>query len=151
VGSLGLYTGDASLAEELAQETLARVAARWKTVSGADSPSAWAHRVAFNLAKSSFRRNATRKRATSQNSIPDASGGPDLATSIAVRDALSGLPKLQRRALVLRFFADLSVRETAHVMRCPENTVKTYTRRGLQALRAQLGDIDAPELQEDSR
>ena len=41
----------------------------------------------------------------------------------------------QRQALILRYFADLSVRDTAAAMRCPENTVKTHTRRALEALR----------------
>jgi RNA polymerase sigma factor (sigma-70 family) len=151
VGSLGLYTNDALLAEDLAQETLARVTERWKKVSAADSPSAWAHRVAFNLAKSSFRRNAVRRRREPEVLIHDANSVPDLAVSISLREALRGLPDPQCRALVLRYFADLTIRETANVMRCPENTVKTHTRRGIQALRTQFGDIDAPDLQEDSR
>ena len=54
----------------------------------------------------------------------------------AVRDALATLPTAQRQALILRYFADLSVRDTAAAMRCPENTVKTHTRRALDALRA---------------
>ena len=43
----------------------------------------------------------------------------------------------QRTALVLRFFADLSVAETAAAMRCPEGTVKTLTRAAIASLRTQ--------------
>jgi DNA-directed RNA polymerase specialized sigma24 family protein len=60
----------------------------------------------------------------------------DRASVLAVRDALATLPTAQRQALILRYFADLSVRDTAKAMRCPENTVKTHTRRALDALRA---------------
>jgi RNA polymerase sigma-70 factor (ECF subfamily) len=48
---------------------------------------------------------------------------------------MDALSEPQRRALVLRYFSDLSVREVADVMRCPSNTVKTHTRRALEALR----------------
>jgi DNA-directed RNA polymerase specialized sigma24 family protein len=58
VGSLSLYLGRRDLAEDIAQETLVRVCGRWRQVREAVSPSAWAHRVAFNLAKSHGRRDA---------------------------------------------------------------------------------------------
>jgi DNA-directed RNA polymerase specialized sigma24 family protein len=56
VGSLSLYTGDADLAEELAQEAVARVCRHWRRVRTMDAPAAWLHRVARNLAHSHFRR-----------------------------------------------------------------------------------------------
>jgi RNA polymerase sigma factor (sigma-70 family) len=137
VGSLSLDVGSRELAEDLAQETLARVCAHWRRVRKADSPSAWAHRVAFNLAKSHGRRQATwarvQRRAVDR---PLGAVDPDRASALAVRDALATLPATQRLALILRYFADLSVRDTAAAMRCPENTVKTHTRRALDALRS---------------
>jgi DNA-directed RNA polymerase specialized sigma24 family protein len=66
---------------------------------------------------------------------PIASVDGDRAAALAVRDAVGALPEPQRQALIFRYFADLSVRETASAMRCPENTVKTHTRRALDALR----------------
>jgi len=36
---------------------------------------------------------------------------------------------------VLRFYDQLPVAEVAQLMRCPENTVKTHTRRGITRLR----------------
>ena len=44
VGSLTLYGGDRHVAEELAQEALARAWERWSTVSRLDSPEAWTFR-----------------------------------------------------------------------------------------------------------
>ena len=58
VGALALHCGDRDVAEELAQETLARVWERWSSVRSMDSPEAWTFRVAFNLSNSRFRRNA---------------------------------------------------------------------------------------------
>ncbi len=102
----------------------------------AESPSAWAHRVAFNLAKSHGRRAGAWGRAQARIGAPAiASVEPDRAAALAVHDARRGLPDVQRQALILRYFVDLSVRDTAVAMRCPENTVKAHTRRALEALR----------------
>ncbi len=135
VGSLSLFTGSRDLAEELAQDALVRVCQRWSTVRAADSPSAWAHRVAFNLAKSHFRRAAVWRRVQVRAAERAEVVHLNNAAAIATRDALQTLPPNQREALVLRYYADLSVRDVATLMRCPENTVKTHTRRALAVLR----------------
>jgi RNA polymerase sigma factor (sigma-70 family) len=136
VGSLSLDVGSRELAEDLAQETLAKVCTHWRRVRKADSPSAWAHRVAFNLAKSHGRRQGRWARVQPLLAArPLGAVDLDRASALAVRDALATLPTPQRQALILRYFADLSVRDTAAAMRCPENTVKTHTRRALEALR----------------
>jgi len=127
---------DPALAEDLAQETLAKVCTHWRRVRKADSPSAWAHRVAFNLAKSHGRRQGRWARVQPLLAArPLGAVDLDRASALAVRDALATLPTAQRQALILRYFADLSVLDTAAAMSCPENTVKTHTRRALEALR----------------
>jgi DNA-directed RNA polymerase specialized sigma24 family protein len=53
---------------------------------------------------------------------------------------------LAQEALILRYFADLSIAEVAAVMECPENTVKTHVRRACARLRVSgLLDVDDPE------
>jgi RNA polymerase sigma factor (sigma-70 family) len=155
VGSMSLYMGRRDLAEDIAQETLVRVCGRWRHVRGMDSPSAWAHRVAFNLAKSHGRREATWLRLRSR-ALPKGLGQVehDDAEAVSVRAAVAALPPVQCRAVILRYFADLSIRDVAAVMGCPENTVKTHTRRALEALRQSglvgdepaWGDVDAEEV-----
>jgi RNA polymerase sigma-70 factor (sigma-E family) len=141
VGALGLHCGDGRVAEELAQETLARVWERWSTVRSATSPDAWAFRVAFNLANSRFRRRAAEQRAYQRVGVPrDAVDGPDAADSVAVRDAVVALPPRQRAVIVLRYFADLSVEDTASAMRCAPGTVKSLTSKAIDGLRARLGN-----------
>ena len=136
VGSLSLFTGDADLAEELAQETLARVCRDWRKVSNLDAPGAWAHRVAINLARSHYRHRAVARRHAPALAATHTTDDADTASAIAVREAVARLPVRPRTALVLRYFADLSVAETAEAMRCPEGTVKTLTRQAILALRA---------------
>lgn len=145
VGSLTLYTGDRELAEDLAQETLIRACGHWNEVCALATPSAWTHRVAFNLAKSQFRRMLVRRRYQHIERLELVAHDPDTPTRLAVRKAVEGLPEPQRRALVLRYFADLSVREVAALMGCPNNTVKTHTRRAIEALRDAGLVADEPE------
>jgi RNA polymerase sigma-70 factor (sigma-E family) len=134
VGTLSLFTGDPDLAEEIAQETLARVCRDWRKVSHLAAPGAWAHRVAINLARSHFRHRAVvRKHASAL--VSTATVDDDTASAVAIREAVAQLPVRQRTALVLRYFADLSVAETAEAMRCPQGTVKTLTRQAILALR----------------
>jgi RNA polymerase sigma factor (sigma-70 family) len=59
-----------------------------------------------------------------------------------LRDALDQLPNVQRDAIVLRHVLDLSTRDTAAVLQCSENTVKSHLSRGLRQLRH---DMPNPE------
>jgi len=62
-------------------------------------------------------------------------------TSIDTTGAMvQALPSRQRAAVALRFYADLSVIETAEVMGCSVGSVKTHTARALAKLRAALAD-----------
>lgn len=146
VGMLSLYCADRHLAEELAQDTLIRVINKWPAVRRMDCPPAWAYRVAINLANSHLRRRLAERRATrrmatrSTTTAPD----PDTPTAIAVRTAVAALPRRERAVIVLRFFADLPVRQVSHLLGYPEGTVKTLTARALASLRNNHL-IDLPE------
>lgn len=135
VGALGLYLGDRVEAEDIAQEALVRLVQRWP-LSGVDKPGAWVMRVAFNLATSSFRRRATRRRALDRLASHRDPEPVDTVEVLAVRRAVLALPDRQRRAVVLRYYADLSTRETAAQLGCPEGTVKTLVRHAVASLRA---------------
>jgi RNA polymerase sigma-70 factor (ECF subfamily) len=139
VGALRLQVGDDGVAEELAQESLARACRDWATVRDLDSPASWVFRVAFNLANSHLRRlvierkahNGMRRTASARTTTRQPEDG------LLVRDALRRLPRRSRTVLILRYYVDLPVAEVARLMRCPESTVKTLARRGLQKLREQ--------------
>ncbi|HEY3750092.1 MAG TPA: sigma-70 family RNA polymerase sigma factor [Pseudonocardiaceae bacterium] len=55
-----------------------------------------------------------------------------------VHGALLKVPPRQRAVLVLRYFEDLSVAQTAAVMGCTEGTVKSQAARGLDNLRTAM-------------
>jgi RNA polymerase sigma factor (sigma-70 family) len=149
VGTLSVLTGDPALAEELAQEALARACLHWRRVCKMDLPGVWLHRVGVNLARSEGRRRATRSRLGWRASQPSHVES-DTSTAIAVRHAVSELPERERVALALRYFADLSVRETALLMRCPEGTVRYLTHTAVLRLR-ESGLADVEEDDDDER
>lgn len=63
----------------------------------------------------------------------------------ALDQALGTLTSPQREVLVLRFFFDLSVAQTAEVLAVAEGTVKSATHRGLVQLRELLSNSDTKE------
>lgn len=149
VGMLDLICGDLGVAEELAQETLARVWTNWRKVSTYESPSGWTTRVAVNLATSHFRRRQAERRAHSRVTAGASAvtTDPDTAGAIALRGAVTGLPPRMRTAVVLRYFLDLPFAEVAQVMDSPETTVRSLVHRALKRLRS---DIDSSTEQEAS-
>jgi len=140
LGGLSLHCGDQWVAEELTQETLARVWDRWDTVRSGGSREAWAWRVALNLSASWFRRRAAERRANGRVGVTPASEEPsEAADRLAVREAVAALPARQRAVLVLRYYDDLSVEDTAIALCCAPGTVKSLTHRAISGLRARLG------------
>ena len=136
VGVLTLYCGDRDLAGELTQETLARACLHWNKLKRADSPEAWTHRVAINLANSFFRRKAVERRARQRMTVQTGHSDPVDPEDVELQQAVRRLPDRQRAVIALRYYADLSVRSVAEITGLPEGTVKTLTRRALASLRA---------------
>ncbi|HYD10900.1 MAG TPA: sigma-70 family RNA polymerase sigma factor [Acidimicrobiales bacterium] len=148
VRALRLQTGDASRAEDLAQEALVRLWQRWRTVRRLDHPAAWLHRVAINLAIDDHRRRAAERRAIVRLPAPVAMTPADDAPD-DVRAALLRLPERQRAAVVLRYLLDLSVADVAAALDLSENATRQLTHRAVEALRADsdVVAVPAPDLE----
>lgn len=145
---LGLYCGSVEVAEELAQEALARVWRHWNKVRKLDHPPAWALRVALNLARSHFRRRAAEKRATArlQSQRLEAHVPPPASESEVIREAVARLPGRHKTALILRYYLDLSFPEVAEWMGVPEGTAKSLAHRAIARLREDQTLIDLKEV-----
>ncbi|WP_045310864.1 SigE family RNA polymerase sigma factor [Lentzea aerocolonigenes] len=136
-----LLVGDVGHAEDILQTALLRLATRWKSIT---APEAFVRQVLVNLARDRWRwarRRVSEEELTNAERVP---AGPDPADMVADRDtlrrALAKLPRRQREVVVLRFFADLSVAETAETLRMSEGTVKAHTSRAVARLRELLGE-----------
>lgn len=139
-----LLTGEVHAAEDLVQQTLIQVAARWERIVANGDPEPYVRRVLYRQHISLWRRH--RRDPMPVESLPERPGPDDasmVAVSLAVREALARLTPKQRAVIVLRFFDDLTEAQAAAVLDCSVSTVKSHTRDGLARLRSL-----APELAE---
>jgi RNA polymerase sigma factor (sigma-70 family) len=130
--------GDASDADDLAQETfLAAWSGLWR-YDGRSSVRTWLFAIAWNKCLSFTRahRRTARREAELEIGEP-ACGVPD--TRIDVTAALLTLPLDQRAAVALCLAADFSHAEAAEALGLPLGTIKSHVQRGRAKLAAVLG------------
>lgn len=141
-----LCGGDRQAGEDLLQQALLKVAARWRVAR--DNPTAYTRAALVNLAHDRRRRMRRRPAEAPWTASADAGVAAEAEADAAIaRDvviaALRELPARQRVAVVLRYWEDLSVDETAHLMACSTGTVKSNASRGLDRLRVLLTRSEA--------
>jgi RNA polymerase sigma-70 factor (sigma-E family) len=119
-------------AEDLVQVTLTRCYRHWRKVAAADRPDAYVFRILVNVLRDRQARRWNDELPTER--LPETAVDADPTSGLAVRAALAGLSKEHRDVLVLRYYSDLSERETAKVLGIPAGTVKSRTARALAAL-----------------
>jgi RNA polymerase sigma-70 factor (sigma-E family) len=138
-----LVAGDAATGEDLLQIALARAYLKWSKISASgEHPLGYVRRIIVNENASLWRR-AWKRRESSTGSVPEA-GTVDPKPIDTTWEIVQALPSRQRAAVALRYYADLSVNETAEVMGCSIGAVKTHTARALQKLRERLADGGEP-------
>ena len=89
------------------------------------------------------RRKLSWRREVSSAALPEAPSraSGNVEDRLLLFDALAKMPPRQRAVVVLRFWEDLDVAETAAVLDCSQGTVKSQSARGL----AKLRELLAPE------
>lgn len=134
-----LMCGDAHQAEDVVQTTLMKLYAAWGRVDRSGGCDAYVRKILARCVIDEHRR-AWRRREKSVADLPEvvAPAGPDAEERRVVLHALAQLGPRQRAAVVLRFWEDMSVEQTAHVLNCSQTTVRSQTARGLATLRGLL-------------
>lgn len=140
-----LLTQDWHRADDVVQMAIMQLYRHWQRIARMENPDGYARTVLVRSFLGERRRWGSRVQLTAEPP-ESATSVPDQASQIAVRTALADVPPRQRATLVLRFYCDLSVEETAGVLRCSPGTVKSQTARGLDALRRMLADTPTPVL-----
>ncbi len=139
-----LLTRDWASAEDLLQTALAKSWFAWDRVN--DEPEAYVRAVIANTYASLWRRRWRGEVPTER--LPEGAAR-DVVRDVDERDelwtALGRLPRRQRAVVVLRYFEDLTERQTADALGVSVGTVKSQTSRALATLR-----ID-PVLRVDAR
>ncbi|MFD3992137.1 SigE family RNA polymerase sigma factor [Streptomyces sp. NPDC058548] len=134
-----LTSGDTHLAEDLTQETLGRMYAQWGRMARIGNPAAYAQTVLVRTFLSHQRRRSATERPLGE--LPDRApdNGEDPALRIALLDALAGLAAKDRAVVVLRYWEDRSIEETADALHVSSAAVRTRSVRALAKLRERLG------------
>jgi RNA polymerase sigma-70 factor (sigma-E family) len=134
-----LLTGDVHLAEDLLQDTLARVAERWRSIQRGGDPEPYVRRVLYTRAVDGWRRRRRSEAAHHLAGVqrPELAGddAEGVARRLVLHDALARLTLRQRAVLVLRFYEDLTEVQAAAALGCSVSTVKSQTRHALNRLR----------------
>jgi RNA polymerase sigma-70 factor (sigma-E family) len=139
-----LLCGDWHRAEDLVQAALARVvvAARRRQV---DSLDAYSRRVLMRVflddRDRSWRRREHSTAQLTDGQFTGAGAAPDRDAALTVLAALRSLPPRQRAVVVLRYWEDRSVEETAQALGIHQGTVKSQCAKALDALRTVLADL----------
>ena len=140
-----LLCQDWQSADDLVQSAITRLYTHWGRARDAARIDAYVRTILVRCFLAE-RRSAWSRRVTLVNEHPDAPGrSVDHDAHLDVQAALAALPPRQRVTLVLRFYCDLPVEETARELGCSVGTVKSQTSKGIEALRRALGPIMAEE------
>lgn len=143
-----LMCGDWDRASDHVQEGLIRVYVAWPRLEKAGREHAYARKAVVSAVLDAARRRSSRELVVGTDADRPAEG--DLADAVTSRAALlaalAELPPRQRACVVLRYFEDLSVADTAAVLGCSQGTVKSQTARALDRLRSLFEDSPLGEL-----
>jgi RNA polymerase sigma-70 factor (ECF subfamily) len=148
LGVAYLILRDKSDAEDVVAETLLTAYERAGDLRDERAFRTWLLRIATNHALGMRRGNA---RIVRLHLVPDIGGSdpsPASTDRIALLDGVADLPTQMRAAIVLRYYADLSVEDVAAALGKSPNTIKAQLQRALDRLRISLADslgATAPE------
>jgi RNA polymerase sigma-70 factor (sigma-E family) len=130
-----LLCQDWQRADDVVQATITKLYVHWGRARAADNIDAYVRTI---LAREFLheQRSGWARRVSLPGVLPEtptAAGDQDAALDL--HTAVAALAPRQRAALVLRYYCDLNVDQSARVLGCSPGTVKSQTARALDALR----------------
>ena len=135
-----LMCGDWHQADDLVQTALIKLYVAWRRVRSGEAPDAYVRQILTRCFLDERRRPWRRESPVETLEEQASSLGRADEGVLDLRNALALLPPRQRATVVLRFWADASVTETADALGCSEGTVKSQTARAINTLRSLLAD-----------
>jgi len=140
-----LLSGDHDQAEDLVHDAFVRVAGRLRHLRFPDAFDSYLRHTIVNLHTSRLRRLRREREymERERHTRPEESFPPDVGLREELWRALQTLPGRQRAAVVLRYYEDLSERQTAEVLGCSIAAVKSAVARAMRALREGIRGEDA--------
>lgn len=145
-----LLTSDEAAAEDLLQSAMEKAYARWPRVRRLEEPEAYVHKIMVNAVVSARRRLGW-QREWVRDVLPDRPLQPEdrgVLDHALLWPLVCALPERQRAVVVLRYYEDLTERETAEILGCAVGTVKSQAHDAVRALRRGLGAAPVGEVLE---
>jgi RNA polymerase sigma factor (sigma-70 family) len=136
-----LILRDRAAAEDVVVETMLTAYDKAGSIRDEHALRAWLLKVATNHALGMRRSSA---RVVPLRVVPERGGGEiDRATTdrVALLEGVADLPAQIRAAIVLRYYADLSVDEVAVTLNKSPNTIKAQLQTGLDRLRISVAGM----------
>lgn len=137
--------GDVEEARDVRQQAWTALVHRDRAFEGRAALGTWLYRVVVNACRDRLRRGSLMEADEQVRPSPDPHTPADEAqraeTASHVAAAVDCLPALEREALVLRHYHDLSFPEIAAVLDIPATTVKSRVARALSRLEARLAEL----------
>ncbi|MCL2541933.1 MAG: SigE family RNA polymerase sigma factor [Nocardioidaceae bacterium] len=137
-----LMTGDWALASDITQEVLIKLYVAWPRLDRGPGLPTYVRRTIMSSVIDLKRKQKRRREdvIAEPETLPIGDGSDGRADRDALMRALTEVPPRQRACVVLRYFEELSIAETAEILKCSEGNVKSQTARALDALRRLLDD-----------
>jgi RNA polymerase sigma-70 factor (ECF subfamily) len=145
------FCHDRTLAEDMAQEAFVKAFRALPSFRGESAFSTWLTAIALNSYRTALRdrepasvsldfvTHSTRSARSGQAGEPDALARlQERERESAVRHSVLKLPPRYREALVLYYFEEMNLTQTARVLGIPEGTLKARLHRGRELLRRRL-------------
>lgn len=138
-----LLCGDWHQAQDLTQTALMKLYAAWGRVRRDGNVDAYARTVLTRTFIDQWRKGSWREESVSEPPDRSASAPSTPELRLLMREALMELSPRYRAVLVLRFWEDWTVEQTAHALRITPGTVKSQSARGLARLRTVVENMNS--------
>lgn len=143
-------TGDYDDALDLTEEAFIRAMRAYPRFRGESDPFTWLYRIALNVLKKKYRKNARRAELWREHQESNPSSSAETRTAEhavieseraqLVRQAISQLPTAFRETITLRYLDEMSYEEISAAAGCSIGTVKSRISRGKALLANLLAD-----------
>ncbi len=146
-----------TVAEDLSHEVYVRVLKAYDRFEGRSTEKTWLFSIAKNVAIDHFRKARVRDRHSfdafdwEQEQLVSPTKSPEQFVELneEMNHLLTGLEHCtgdQKMVIVMRYFQELSIAETAEILGWTEGKVKTTQHRAIKALREKLNEQEANSL-----
>lgn len=138
---MNLTCGNASLTDDLAQETFVKAYLNLRSFKGVATFGTWLYRIGYNVFYSEMRRRHEYSLSTTQ--VPPQPAVDPVASqdaAMTVQAAIATLGHVERTIVTLHYIEDQPVGKIATIMQLPTGTIKSHLHRARQHLALILGE-----------